>query len=242
MRIDIAGIGVDNVDMAEAVECAASLIAAGGVHYAVTPNAEILYDALHSEELRDILNRADLVLPDGQGVVLASKLLKTPLRCKVAGVEFGAALAKKLAETGGTLYLLGAKPGIAERAAEELQRQAPGLRIAGLRDGYFKEDSEAVEAVRAASPDVLYVCLGAPRQEYFIDAHKEELGAKFTVGLGGSLDVFAGEAKRAPKLFIKLGLEWFYRLLKEPRRLVRMMRLPKFLLAVLRRRGKGNGR
>ena len=242
MRIKIAGIGVDNVDMTEAVDLAASLIEAGGAHYAVTPNAEILYDAMHDPALREIIDRADLVLPDGQGVVLASKLLKTPLRCKVAGVEFAVALAKRLAAEGRSLYLLGAKPGVAERAAEELGRQAPGLRIAGVKDGYFKNDSEAVEAVRAASPDALYVCLGAPRQEHFISDHLGELGAKFLVGLGGSLDIFAGEAKRAPDLFIKLGLEWFYRLIKEPYRLGRMMRLPKFLLAALRYRGERNGK
>ena len=239
MRVNIAGIGVDNVDMNEAVERAAGFLREEGAHYAVTPNAEILYDALHSEELRGVLTRADLVLPDGQGVILASKLLKTPLRCKVAGVEFAAAFAKKLGELGGSLFLLGAKPGVAERAAEKLTELAPGLRIAGVKDGYFKDDREAVEAVRAAAPDAVYICLGAPRQEFFIDAHKDELGAKFMVGLGGSLDVFAGEAKRAPRLFIKLGLEWFYRLLREPTRLGRMMRLPKFLLAVLRWKRKG---
>ena len=238
MRIDIVGTGVDNVDMQQAVERAQSLIEAGGAHYCVTPNSEILYDAIHSAPLAEIIRNADMVLPDGSGVVLASKLLGTPLKCKVAGVEFAEALARKLAQSGRTLFLLGAKPGVAERAAEKLCQLAPGLRIAGTMDGYFKDDQEAVRRVREASPDVLYVCLGSPRQEQFIAANLESLGAKFMVGLGGSLDVFAGEAKRAPKIFIKLGLEWFYRLLKQPSRLGRMMRLPKFLWAALRYRSQ----
>ncbi len=238
MRIDIVGTGVDNVDMQQAVERAQSLIEAGGAHYCVTPNSEILYDAIHSAPLAEIIRNADMVLPDGSGVVLASKLLGTPLKCKVAGVEFADALARKLAQSGRTLFLLGAKPGVAERAAEKLCQLAPGLRIAGTMDGYFKDDQEAVRRVREASPDVLYVCLGSPRQEQFIAANLESLGAKFMVGLGGSLDVFAGEAKRAPKIFIKLGLEWFYRLLKQPSRLGRMMRLPKFLWAALRYRSQ----
>ena len=236
MRIDIVGTGVDNVDMQEAVSCAMSLIELGGAHYCVTPNSEILYDAIHSEPLAEIIRKADLVLPDGSGVVLASKLLGTPLKGKVAGVEFAEALARRLAESGGTLFLLGAKPGVAERAAEKLCELAPGLRIAGTMDGYFKRDEDAVRRVREAAPDVLYVCLGSPRQEQFIAANLENLGAKFMVGLGGSLDIFAGEAKRAPKIFIDLGLEWLYRLINQPSRIVRMMRLPKFLLAILKYR------
>jgi len=233
LRIDIAGIGVDNVDMNEAVEHAYAAVREGGAHYCVTPNAEILYDAMHSEALSDIIRGADLVLPDGAGVVLASKILGTPLKCKVAGVEFAETFAKKLAENGGSLFLLGAKPGIAERAAEKLCAAAPGLRIAGTMDGYFKNDEDAVRAVCAAAPDALYVCLGAPRQEQFICDNLNALGAKFMIGLGGSLDIFAGEAKRAPRIFIKFGLEWLYRLLKQPSRFVRMLRLPKFLWAVV---------
>lgn len=232
-RIDILGIGFDNVDMAETVARAESMLESG-LHYIVTPNSEIVYDCLTNSELRGIINGADMVIPDGAGVVKASRILETPLKEKVAGVELAENLLKVLARRGASLYLLGAKPGIAERAAEKMKTLAPGLTIAGVRDGYFKEDSEAVEAVRAAAPDVVYVCLGSPRQEQFIAAHLEEMGCHIAIGLGGSLDVFAGEAKRAPKIFIKLGLEWFYRLLKQPSRLGRMMRLPKFLREVKR--------
>lgn len=230
-RIDILGVGFDNVDMAEAVARAERMLD-GGAHYIVTPNSEIVYDCMTNADLRGTINGADMVIPDGAGVVKASRILETPLKEKVAGVELAENLLTVLARRGASLYLLGAKPGIAERAAEKMRTLAPGLRIAGVRDGYFKDDGEAVETVRAAAPDVVYVCLGSPRQEQFIAAHLEEMGCHIAIGLGGSLDVFAGEAKRAPKIFIKLGLEWFYRLLKQPSRLGRMMRLPKFLREV----------
>ncbi len=230
-KTDILGVGFDNVDMAEAVSAAEKMLE-GGCHYIVTPNSEIVYDCLENPELRSIINKADLVIPDGAGVVKASHILETPLKEKVAGVELAEKLLAVMARRGASLYLLGAKPGVAERAAAKMKQLAPGLVIAGTRDGYFKEDSDAVEAVRQAAPDVVYVCLGSPRQEQFIAKHLEEMDCRIAIGLGGSLDIFAGEAKRAPKIFIKLGLEWFYRLLKQPSRLGRMMRLPKFLREV----------
>ena len=227
-RIDILGVGFDNVNMSEALSRAEALLE-GGHHYIVTPNSEIVYDAQSNDTLREILNRADIVLPDGIGVVKASRVLDTPLKEKVAGVEVAENLLPVFAKKGASLYLLGAKPGVAERAAEKMKTIAPGLKIAGLHDGYFKDDAEVVDAVKASGADAIYVCLGAPKQELFIAAHLEEMGCKLAIGLGGSLDVFAGEAKRAPKIFINLGLEWLWRLIKQPSRLGRMMRLPKFL-------------
>ena len=161
---------------------------------------------------------------------------------KVAGIDFAAALCERIKDTGHRLFLLGAKPGIAEKAARNLQERYPGLQICGTRDGYFKDDREAVEKVNAAKPDVVFVCLGAPKQEFFVDRNWDSLQATLFVGLGGSLDVFAGEVKRAPKIFIKLGLEWFYRLLCQPSRLGRMMRLPKFMMAARRDAKKGDKR
>ncbi len=229
-RTDILGVGFDNVNMAEALERAEALLD-GGSHYIVTPNSEIVYDAQTDDALRGILNRADLVLPDGVGVVKASRILGTPLKEKVAGVEVAKALLSVFARRGDSLYLLGAKPGIAERAAEKMTQIAPGLKIAGTHDGYFKDDAAAAAEVCASGADAVYVCLGSPRQEKFISENLGAMGCKLAIGLGGSLDVFAGEAKRAPKIFIKLGLEWFWRLLRQPSRIGRMMRLPKFLRA-----------
>lgn len=241
MKIDVMGVSFDNVTMDEALEKAKEILAADRAQYVVTPNSEIVYEAMGSEELCALLNDAALVLPDGAGVVLGSKILKTPLKEKVAGVDFADRLLGLLAETGGSVYLLGSKPGIAELAAEKMLAKHPGLIIAGMADGYFKEEAPVIEKINAVRPDVLFVCLGAPKQEKFMASHADQLNVKLMAGLGGSLDSFAGTVKRAPKWMIKLSLEWLYRLIKEPRRFGRMLRLPKFLWAVVLKR-IGGGR
>lgn len=238
MKIDVMGVRFDNLTMEESLDKAERLIAEGETFYCVTPNSEIVYEAMHNEELMQLLNDAALVLPDGAGVVLASKILKTPLKQKVAGVDFADGLMGRMEKSGLRLFLLGSKPGVAELAAEKMLEKHPSLQICGMADGYFKDDAEAVAKVNAANADVLFVCLGAPKQEIFMQAHREELNVRMMIGLGGSLDAFAGTMKRAPKWMIRMNLEWFYRLLKDPKRIGRMMRLPKFLLAVL---GKKKG-
>lgn len=239
MKIDVMGVRFDNVTMTEALEKARVMLQSEGADYVVTPNSEIVYEAMASKELEDLLNGASLVLPDGAGVVLGAKILGTPLKEKVAGVEFADGVLGLLAETGGSVYLLGSKPGVAELAAEKMLQKHPGLTIAGMADGYFKDEAAVVAKVNEAKPDVLFVCLGAPKQERFMMNHRQELQVKLMAGLGGSLDSFAGTVKRAPRWMIKLSLEWFYRLLKEPWRFKRMLRLPKFLWAVVLRRVKG---
>jgi N-acetylglucosaminyldiphosphoundecaprenol N-acetyl-beta-D-mannosaminyltransferase len=238
MKIDVTGIGFDNVTMAEALDKAKALLQEDRTVYCVTPNAEIAYEAMHGEELRSILNGADLVLPDGAGVVLASKILGTPLKEKVAGVDFADRLMDVMVQEGYRLYLLGSKPGIAELAAEKMLQKHPGLIICGTADGYFKDEDAVVAKVNEAQADILFVCLGAPKQEQFMARHKDALNVRMMLGLGGTLDSFAGTVKRAPKWMIAMNLEWFYRLLKEPKRLGRMMRLPKFILAVIGRKCK----
>ena len=238
MKLDIMGLNFDNVTMDEAIARAKELLAGDHAAYAVTPNAEMAYEALRDPELRGLLNGADLMLPDGAGVVLAAKLLKTPLKQKVAGVDFADRLLGVLAESGKTLYLLGSKPGVGELAGQKMREKHPGLRICGIADGYFKDEDEAVGKIRASGADVLFVCLGAPKQERFMVRHRQELPVRLMIGLGGSLDAFAGTVKRAPKWMIRLNLEWLYRLLKEPKRFGRMLRLPKYLWAVVRSRRK----
>ncbi len=239
LKIDVMGVLFDNVTMDEALAQAVALLPEKRGAIVVTPNSEIVYEAMADVGLRDLLNGADLVLPDGAGVVLGSKILKTPLKEKVAGVDFADRMLQHLAETGGSVYLLGGKPGIAELAAQKMVEKHPGLTICGMADGYFRDEAPVVEAVRAAQPDVLFVCLGAPKQEKFMACHQRELPVGLMAGLGGSLDAFAGTVKRAPRWMIRLNLEWFYRLIKEPWRFKRMLRLPKFLFAVMRRRMRG---
>ena len=244
MRTDVLGVAFDDLTMEQAVETAAGMLAAGGFHYAVTPNAEFVQRAEKDEQFCAALNGADLVLPDGIGVVHAAKILGRPLRGRLPGCDFAAALCGRMAQDGKKLFLLGAKPGVAEQAAENLKKDHPGLTICGIHDGYFAEDGPVVEAIRAAEADVVFVCLGAPKQEYWMREHGPDTGAAFLIGLGGSLDVFAGTVKRAPELWQKLGLEWLYRLLKQPSRIGRMAKLPLFLLSAVKvkRKERKHGR
>ena len=165
-------------------------------------------------------------------------MLGTPLKERTPGIEFAAHLMGKMAEEGLSLYLLGAKPGVAELAAQKLTEQYPGLKIAGTHDGYFKEDAPVVEAIAASGADCVFVCLGAPKQEFWIKKNGPATGARLLCGLGGSLDVFAGTVERAPKFWCDHGLEWFYRLCKEPKRIGRMMKLPLFLVHVKQEKKK----
>ena len=243
LKTDVMGIGFDNLTKQEFIDRAEELLRSGQKGYCVTPNAEIVYEAIQNENFRALLNEAALILPDGAGVLLGAKILGTPIREKVAGIEFGEAVCAMLAKTGGRLYLLGGKPGIAEEAGKKLVQKYPGLTICGTADGYFQDEAAAVEKIRAAKADVVFVCLGAPKQEYFMKRHLEESGAGLMLGLGGSLDGYAGVAQRAPRWMIRLNLEWLYRLLKQPSRLGRMMRLPKFVGICFREkhRRKKNG-
>ena len=223
------GVGFDNLTKSEFTAKAEDMLRNKERGYVVTPNAEIVYESIHDDAFRALLNDASMVLPDGAGVVLGAKILGTPIKEKVAGIEFGEEVCKLLAKNNGRLYLLGSKPGIANAAGEKLAQKYPGLVICGTADGYFKDEKAVIEKINEAKPDVLFVCLGAPKQEKFIKEHFDELDVTLMLGLGGSLDGYAGVAQRAPKWMIDLSLEWLYRLMKEPKRLGRMMRLPKFV-------------
>lgn len=230
MKIDVLGLQFDNVTMDEALRRGEAFLDGDRAAIVVTPNAEIGYDAARDEALCAMLNRADLVLPDGAGVVLAAKLRKTPLKSKVAGIDFARNMLSVFARRGTRLYLLGSKPGVAEQAAAKMKEMAPGLVICGTADGYFKEEAPVVAAINEAKAEAVFVCLGAPKQERFMFDHRDELPTvRLMAGLGGSLDGFAGNVKRAPDWMIKCQLEWFYRLCKEPKRIGRMMRLPKYV-------------
>ncbi len=233
LRTDVLGVGFDNLTLAEAGAAGAALVEAGGFHYAVTPNPEFLLTARKDPAFRQALAQADLVLADGVGVLHAAKILGRPMKERVPGIEFAQRLMAWMSAHGKRLFLLGAKPGVAELAAARLKSRYPGLIICGTHDGYFKEDEPVVEAIRQAAADVVFVCLGAPKQELWMVKNGPASGARLMVGLGGSLDVFAGVVERAPEAFQKIGMEWLYRLLKEPQRFGRMARLPLVLVYAL---------
>lgn len=238
MKINVRGVNFDNLTLDETVELILSRLKNGQKTAVYTPNSEIVQACIENNALYDIINSAEVICPDGIGVVKAAKILKTPLKGKVAGIEVGEKLIASLTDGSKSIFLMGGKPGIAEKAAEELSKKYPGIKIAGTNDGYFKKEGEENNAVIAkinnSRADVLFVCLGAPAQEKWIYSNRDKLNVTVMLGLGGSLDGYAGVVKRAPKVFINLGLEWFYRLLCEPWRFKRMMKLPKFYFGTVR--------
>jgi len=232
MNVDILGVTFDNVTLSQAVSRALALMGAGG-HYVVTPNAEILLNTKHDAHARLALTSAGLILPDGISIVRAAKKLGRPLKERVTGIDFAQALME--ACKGKRFFLLGSKEGVAETAGKRLSEKY-SIVIAGTQSGYYIDEGSVLGDIKNAAPDVLFVCLGSPRQEVFMLDHKHNIGNCLMVGLGGCLDVWSGNLKRAPKIFIKLKLEWLYRLLKQPSRIGRILKLRKFPSAVNRQK------
>lgn len=230
-KVEIVGIKIDNVNMDEAVGLLTEYLDSDMCNMVFTPNSEILLEAVRDREFERILNCGQLVVPDGIGVVIASRFYGTPVKERVAGFDLMTRLMSIADSRGSSVYLLGGKEGVAEEAAIKLTESYGNLRIAGTRNGYFEEDSEdnIINEINSSNADILLAALGAPKQEKFIYKHKDKLKVKIAMGVGGSLDVLAGKVKRAPKFYQKAGLEWFYRLLKEPGRIIRVMRIPKFI-------------
>lgn len=234
--MEILGVRIDEVTMDEAVVNAKEFLQEDKFHMIFTPNPEMLMVAKDDAEFSKILNSSAMNIPDGNGIVWASKKLKKPLAERVAGFDF----IHKLLEFGEdkpiSFYFLGSKPGVAEKAAENIQSKYTGVTIVGTNDGYFsvEEEKEIIKKINKAKPDVLLVALGAPKQERFIYKYREKLNCKIAIGVGGCFDVISGNVKRAPKIFIKLKLEWLYRGLTDFRRLKRLTAIPKFMREVKR--------
>ncbi len=237
-RIDVLGIEFDDTDILEAVERAIRLIDKRCHAYAVTPNPEIILESQKNEKLASAIRSASMVLPDGVGVIYASHILGSPIKNRIPGIDFASALMARLSENGRKVFLLGAKPGVAELAGERLSERYPGLVICGVNDGYFEEDDieYIIEKINSESPDLVLVCLGSPKQEIWMKQNAELLDAGLMIGLGGALDVYAGVVERAPRKWRSMGLEWLYRLIKEPRRIKRMIKLPGVIVAAAWRR------
>lgn len=235
MKINILGVAFDALTLGEAEERADALLCSGAGGYIVTANPEIVLRCREDAAYAAAVNGAKLVLADGVGDLCAARILGTPLPGRVAGSDLVPRLLARLAERGGSVFLYGARPGVAERAGESLQSACPGLRIAGTENGYISDETALLEALEREKPDLLLLGLGAPRQELWMAKNRQRTPAVM-IGVGGLLDVFAGDIPRAPEAWQRLGLEWLYRLLREPRRFKRVIRLPKILLLALRER------
>jgi N-acetylglucosaminyldiphosphoundecaprenol N-acetyl-beta-D-mannosaminyltransferase len=202
--------------------------------FIVAINPEKIMKAQEDMELRDLLNKATYQIPDGIGVILASMMKGGKIRSRVTGIDMMLRLCKEAALHGKKVFLYGAKPGVADEAKKKLEERFPGIQIVGTMHGYEKDENVIVNAINASNPDILFVALGSPAQEYWIVKHMDSLAPKVYQGVGGSFDVVSGRLKRAPLLFQKLGMEWFYRLVKEPWRWKRQLVLPKFLIKAIR--------
>jgi N-acetylglucosaminyldiphosphoundecaprenol N-acetyl-beta-D-mannosaminyltransferase len=204
----------------------------------VTVNTEFVMEAQRNEAFREVINRATLVVADGIGIVWATHLRGMPVPERITGTDTVKALAKRCARTGSRLYLLGSAPGVAERAAERLRAIAPGLDIAGTYAGSPapEEEDGIIERLNAARADILCVAYGAPAQELWIRRNLERLPVAVAMGVGGAFDFLSGRQRRAPRAMQRLGLEWLYRLYREPWRWRRMLAIPRFMLYVLLKR------
>lgn len=200
----------------------------------VAINPEKIIKAKQDPSLKKLLNDAEFQIPDGIGVILASKIQKGQIRERVTGVDMMMRLCEEAAKRSKPIFLYGGKPGVADKAKEKLESLFPSIKIVGTQDGYEKDPQKVNDKINAAKPDILFVAMGSPKQENWINDNRDQLHPTIYQGVGGSFDVLAGTVKRAPEAFQKAGLEWLYRLLKEPKRIKRQMALPLFLLEVAR--------
>jgi N-acetylglucosaminyldiphosphoundecaprenol N-acetyl-beta-D-mannosaminyltransferase len=234
------GVPIHDVTTAETLALIDHWIANGSSHQIATINPEFLMQARTHPSFRAALKRAALCVPDGIGVMWAARMRGARLRERVTGSDIVPRLSREAAQRGWRIFYLGAAPGVAERTAEILQSRHPGLRVAGCYAGSPApaEAPEIIARVRASQADILLVAYGAPAQDLWLDQHLAQTGAAVGIGVGGSFDFIAGVAKRAPRWIQRLGLEWGYRLLREPWRWQRQLALPHFAWLVLAGRDK----
>ncbi|MCR5439362.1 N-acetylglucosaminyldiphosphoundecaprenol N-acetyl-beta-D-mannosaminyltransferase [Selenomonas sp. WCT3] len=233
-KIDILGVNVDSVTMSQAVAQVQDYMDEKQNVLIATANAEMIMRATHDKELRDILNDAALVVPDGAGTVWAAHHLGHDMPERVAGFDLAQELMRIAPQKKRRVFFFGSAPGVAEKAKAKAEALYPGIEIVGVRNGFFteKDEPEIIAQIKAAKPDLLLAALGVPKQEKWLYKHKAELGVPVSIGVGGTLDVMAGVMKRAPLWMQKAKLEWLFRGMLQPKRAGRLMALPKFVLKV----------
>jgi len=239
-QLNILGVNVDPVDISQALKIIDGFIKERSPRLVVTLGTEMTMMAQKDEELKDVINKAHLVVPDTAGIIWSAKLLYSRVLDKVAGIDLFQKLAEKGVEKNYSFYFLGSKEDTAEIAAKKLNECYPGLKILGTHHGYFRDkEDEVIKEIKKVKPDILILALGVPFQEKWGYKNLENLGVPVTIGVGGSFDVISGKLKRAPQWMIKLSLEWLYRLWKEPSRFIRMLALPHFVIMVFKKKFLG---
>lgn len=234
--IDLLGLRISRVNRAQAHEIILRYIAEGTPHLVVTADASAHVIAADDPQFRRIVNTADLVTPDGTGILWAARRLRVPLEERVSGVDLAEFLCAESARQGFGVYFYGAGVGVAEDAAQEMRKRYPGCRIVGTAHGFLnspEQQAELLADIRAKRPAVLLVAMGIPKQEKWITEHQPALKVPVCMGVGGSFDVFSGRVQRAPLWMQRSGLEWLYRLAQNPKKLSKVATLPVFALRVL---------
>ena len=236
-KLKILGVEVDNITVDEAGEITKELIENSNksCELIVAPNVEFIMAAQKDKEFFDILKSAKLATPDSVGVEIAGKIQKKPLKQRIPGQAYFRKVLECGEKEGWTFYLLGGKGDTVNRAIENIKKIYPKVNIVGSHEGFFKEDSEeyVINEINKLQPNVLFVAMGAPRQEKWIYEHRNELKVDVAAGQGGTFDYEAGNIRRAPKWIQKIGMEWFWRLILQPSRIFRMMALPKYLIRII---------
>lgn len=233
-HVTILGCRLDAIDADEATDAILGFAREGAGAQIVTLGTEMVVHAQHDARYREVVNTCALSLCDTVGLLAVARSRGADLRERVTGVELVEHLCARGAGEGLRIFLFGGAPGIAQQAAEELERRYPGVRVVGTRSGYFAPDESAdiAQEIRASGAQLLFVGIGFPKQEYWLAEHLRETGCGAGIGVGGSFDVLSGNVQRAPERWRKLGLEWLYRLVREPHRWRRQLALPHFVLLV----------
>ncbi|EJT5929204.1 TPA: WecB/TagA/CpsF family glycosyltransferase [Clostridium perfringens] len=243
-RMNFLNIEVDNLTMNEAIDRAEELIIKKKPSYVVTPNVDHIVKLEIDKEFQDVYKNADLILTDGMPLIWISKMRGNPIKEKISGSDFFPKLCERAAEKGYSLFLLGAAEGVAAKAAKNLKEKYEGLNIVGTYSpsyGFEKKDDEIkmiIEMINETKPDILAVGLGAPKQEKFLYKYKNELNVPISLAIGASIDFEAGNINRAPRWMQNCGLEWFYRLCKEPKRMFKRYVIDDFKIISIYRKYK----
>lgn len=230
------GVDVSPLNYEEIIDDLRTRMMDGKQSTIIAVNPEKVIKAEENEELRGLINGSTYQIPDGVGILLASKLKGGSITSRVTGVDMMERLIRFAAEEHHKVFLYGAKEEVVTEAKRKLEEKYPGLIISGYENGYVQDQQALVEKINESGAELLFVAMGSPKQELWIREHMPHLNVKVFQGVGGSFDVFAGKVQRAPSFYRKLGLEWLYRLMKEPHRFKRQLALPRFLLKIMSRR------
>lgn len=233
---DVLGLSFVNGSLLEAVEQGMRVMEERRCAYAVAVDSELLIAARKNRRLMVSVRGAELILPQGSGIIYSSHVLGMPVRNRISAVDFASAIMARMSEKNMRVFVLGTVTETVETACDEIAARYPGIHIAGSDDGFFSTEQELVDAINAASPDLLLVCYGSPKQELWMRSFAGKLNCGLMLGFGDGLKIVAGEVERAPKRWRDSGFEWLYLLIKEPRRFWRMVKRTSLVFTAMWRR------